>query len=231
MEDSVRSRLYCIDVAHYETPESRSIMAMINRELDGTNIGLTGASTEFFERMQEINFLVEAVNRMIKCHLLVEPDVNFCLWRMKTYMQQLQVNHGAEMEGRHYFRNVGLARTLTIFQGVITLFYTPIMGWEPGRPFKFEDLLHIQPFLVGTEQIAIFTVTHLSPMILDPHRDIILTAMAKKLAWYPVRCAPALLTHRRVRTPTPSRSSSASTTDWVREPLPPRSSTTTIIYL
>jgi hypothetical protein len=142
------------------------------------------AKNIFVDRWRCRQAMVNMVEKMIYVGILEDVDMSVCHVVMDTCIAHLKAC-GAMMETGDTVRGTGFiklfARSLTILHAVDKFARGSSVG--QGRPYAFANLLPIAPFLVGTEEIAMFTMTILSDQLISANK---LNLVALILA----QCAP-----------------------------------------
>jgi hypothetical protein len=195
--EALATRMQCIQV-NTNTRQKFSINDMTS-SIDGVRGGdyfQKSANDIDFERRWKITqIMVNMVEKAIYTGSL--EDVNICVFdtlqlKMTDYMKnhdELMQKNGNDREIKFMKR---FARTLTIIHAVNKFANDPLSpGFDPygkvrlGSPESFDTLLHIQPYLFCTEEIAMFTLTLNADQLIQVHHfqtmEVVLALVEKTL--------------------------------------------------
>ena len=123
-----------------------------------------------------VQMLCALVFELIYVGVMLPPSIDAALAYFSAYSDFLQAE-GIPVDNRNVVRMTLAAETLTIMYAIHVCFFTPTLGWKPGRPFRLEDVLELQQFMCSTEAVAAFSFSILGDMFVHPQLDSVMKAL------------------------------------------------------
>ena len=133
------------------------------------------------EEYHRENYLIYLTETMIKMHLLPNITLDIFAIYAELFFEKL-AEYGKVMSIRAKQRVAMLARTLTIIHAIEKVFYSELSIIrrieETGKPWDFELMWYIAPFLYCNGITAIMAMVMMSDSFLEEEDDRILHALA-----------------------------------------------------
>lgn len=176
LPDAITSRWYCHNFPEVARPFHDFQEKLYAMDLEkGVNSDATRAA-DF--RYQRLSVLVCIVEQLIYTKRLPEPSLlvaRAVFLKMSEDMDKRGVD--TQRSARNFERLFTQAREMTIFNAVHTIFGTQTV-FPVNKAFEFKDLMAVAPYLVCTEEIAVYVMTAFLDMFIDtrqagPVRDLV----------------------------------------------------------
>lgn len=132
---------------------------------------------------QKVHYLYTMAVKMIEVGLITPPTLTIAYTvfiRMKKWVAEKGFNTRST---RSFKRLMNHARTLTLLNALYTVFFTPIVFPE-GKTFHPQDMFAIEPYLMCTEEIAVYIFTSLLCMYVDPNEAVVMKALVARECHY-----------------------------------------------
>ncbi len=168
MAPPINTRTFIYDCPHFKRLGRSPTELAFNREI--FNAGVNKDSKEFREEVafhRKLQFLYALAEKLIECRLLTPPTMTIAyhvFQKMNNYVEEKGYSRG---KTRNQERLMAIARTHTIMSAIYTVFCTNLV-YRDGHPFCFKDMLELEPYMMCTEEIAIYTYTSMISQIVDP---------------------------------------------------------------
>lgn len=184
--EPVRSRTMMIDVnqAQRECFDLQSMNDTYNRvKNDPDHVRAKNASVERWRYRQ---VMVNMVEKMMYIGVLNDVDMTPGNEVIDLCIKQLKAD-GSMMESDGAVRNIGFikmfARTLTIMHACDKYARDP-QSKGHGKAIEFRHLLDIEPYLICTEEIALFTLTILCDQLINTNKLYLIAIILSHCKFY-----------------------------------------------
>ena len=144
---------------------------------------------EFLDSCHTEQFLYTAIEKLIWTKLILDVNMEIALKifnRALSYLYHQRGIHETKLP-RHFARMFNTARTLTILYAIEYVFNRS--NFADGE-YTEEQLMEVEPYLVCTEEIAMFTLTLTQEQYINPTTPHIIEVIAKDLCKYTQPCQP-----------------------------------------
>lgn len=186
--EALGSRYYMRDFVDVErvghsVPEKKQAIALAETAYRAE---ITAVRARHNLEHQKLQFLVCMIDNLIRVRLL--EDVNMTVAnQVFNHVCAFISRQGFDTsQDRHMIRLKDLARTLTIIHAAHLVFNTTLMHKDPNAPFSVAQAMKVQPFLMCTEEIAMFVASATLDMFVDTNEALPIQALVKAKCRYEV---------------------------------------------